>query len=54
MGKSVDDFKASDRSLIQYAVAMYETDIALENAEKEHKGKLAVVRPAGDGGHHCL
>lgn len=45
MGKSVEDFKESADPLIQYAVAMYDTDLALENADKEHKGKLAVARP---------
>jgi hypothetical protein len=45
VGKSVDDFKASADPMIQFAVAMFETDLAEENAGKELMGKFAVARP---------
>lgn len=45
VGKSVDDFKASADPMIQFAVAMFDTDIAEENIRKELMGKLAVARP---------
>jgi hypothetical protein len=45
VGKSVADFKASKDPMIQYAVAMFDTEMQLENAQKERAGQLAVARP---------
>lgn len=45
VGKSVDEFKASSDPMIQFAVAMFETDLAEENASKELMGKFAIARP---------
>ncbi|QYJ81839.1 S46 family peptidase [Shewanella rhizosphaerae] len=45
MDKSVADFKASKDPFIQFAVAMYDTDMAQEKKEKELYGKLMKVRP---------
>ncbi|GGI70684.1 S46 family peptidase [Shewanella gelidii] len=43
--KSVADFKASQDPFIQFAVAMYDTDMAEEKKEKELFGELMKVRP---------
>ncbi|MCS6158919.1 S46 family peptidase [Shewanella baltica] len=45
MDKSVADFKASKDPFIQFAVAMYDTDMAEEKKEKELDGELMKVRP---------
>ncbi|MBE8166929.1 MAG: S46 family peptidase, partial [Shewanella sp.] len=45
MKKSVADFKASNDPFIQYAVAMFDTDMAAEKKAKERAGKLMKVRP---------
>ncbi|EGM71048.1 S46 family peptidase [Shewanella sp. HN-41] len=45
MDKSVADFKASKDPFIQFAVAMYDTDIAEEKKEKQLDGELMKVRP---------
>ncbi len=45
LGKSVEEFKASADPAIQFAVALAETDLKLENDSKNHAGKLAVARP---------
>ncbi|MGI2099701.1 S46 family peptidase [Shewanella oncorhynchi] len=45
MDKSVADFKASKDPFIQFAVAMYDTDMAEEKKEKELAGELMKVRP---------
>ncbi|WP_430458466.1 S46 family peptidase [Rheinheimera sp.] len=45
IGKSVEEFKASQDPAIQFAVALAETDLQLENDSKNHAGKLAVARP---------
>ncbi|MDR9764883.1 S46 family peptidase [Shewanella baltica] len=45
MDKSVADFKASKDPFIQFAVAMYDTDMAEEKKEKERDGELMKVRP---------
>lgn len=45
VGKSPDDFKASQDPAIQFAVALADTDLQLENDSKNHAGKLAVARP---------
>ncbi|ACA88135.1 S46 family peptidase [Shewanella woodyi] len=45
MDKSVADFKASNDPFIQFAVAMYDTDMKAEKKEKELAGKLMKVRP---------
>ncbi|MGI2067270.1 S46 family peptidase [Shewanella sp. MF08487] len=45
MDKSVADFKASKDPFIQFAVAMYDTDIAEEKQQKELDGELMKVRP---------
>lgn len=45
MGKSVDDFKASKDPFIQFAVAMYDTNMSEEKKEKELDGELMKVRP---------
>ncbi|WP_299490719.1 S46 family peptidase [uncultured Shewanella sp.] len=45
MNKSVDEFKASKDPFIQFAVAMYESDMAQENKEKQLTGELMKVRP---------
>ena len=43
--KSVADFKSSSDPFIQFAVAMYDTDMTEERKEKELSGKLMKVRP---------
>lgn len=45
MDKSVADFKASKDPFIQFAVAMYDTDMAEEKQQKELDGELMKVRP---------
>ncbi|MBW0297032.1 S46 family peptidase [Shewanella xiamenensis] len=45
MEKSVDDFKASKDPFIQFAVAMYDTNMSKEKKEKELDGELMKVRP---------
>ncbi|MFB2648610.1 S46 family peptidase [Shewanella mangrovisoli] len=45
MDKSVDDFKASKDPFIQFAVAMYDTNMSEEKKEKELDGELMKVRP---------
>ncbi|MEN8616580.1 S46 family peptidase [Shewanella baltica] len=45
MDKSVADFKASKDPFIQFAVAIYDTDMAEEKKEKELDGELMKVRP---------
>lgn len=45
VGKSVEDFQQSTDPMIQFAVAMFETDMAAENSNKDWMGKLAVARP---------
>ncbi|MCE9685781.1 S46 family peptidase [Shewanella sp. AS16] len=45
MEKSVADFKASDDPFIRLAVAMYDTDMALEKQQKAIEGELMRVRP---------
>ena len=45
MDKSVSDFKASKDPFIQFAVAMYDTDMAEEQKSKQLAGKLMKVRP---------
>ena len=45
IGKSVEEFKASQDPAIQFAVALADTDLQLENDSKNHAGKLAVARP---------
>ncbi|MGB0893379.1 MAG: S46 family peptidase [Parashewanella sp.] len=45
MNKSVADFKASNDPFIQYAVSMYDTQMAQEKKAKERAGKLMKVRP---------
>ncbi|MCE9679311.1 S46 family peptidase [Shewanella sp. AS1] len=45
MNKSVADFKASKDPMIQFAVALYDTDMAEEKKSKELAGKLMKVRP---------
>ncbi|MDZ7869929.1 MAG: S46 family peptidase [Rheinheimera sp.] len=45
IGKSVEEFKASQDPAIQFAVALADTDLQLENDSKIHAGKLAVARP---------
>lgn len=45
MDKSVADFKASKDPFIQFAVAMYDTDMGEEKKEKELDGELMKVRP---------
>ena len=45
IGKSVDEFKASQDPAIQFAVALADTDLQLENDSKNHAGKMAVARP---------
>jgi len=45
MDKSVADFKASKDPFIQFAVAMYDTDMAEEKKEKELDGEQMKVRP---------
>ncbi|ABM26071.1 MULTISPECIES: S46 family peptidase [Shewanella] len=45
MDKSVADFKASKDPFIQFAVAMYDTDMSEEKKEKELAGELMKVRP---------
>lgn len=45
MEKSVDDFKASKDPFIQFAVAMYDTNMSEEKKEKELDGELMKVRP---------
>lgn len=45
MEKSVDDFKASKDPFIQFAVAMYDTNMSEEKKEKELDGELMKIRP---------
>ena len=45
IGKSVEEFKASQDPAIQFAVALADTDLQLENDSKNHAGKMAVARP---------
>lgn len=45
MEKSVDDFKASKDPFIQFAVAMYDTNMSEEKKEKELDGEMMKVRP---------
>ncbi|WOT05629.1 S46 family peptidase [Shewanella youngdeokensis] len=45
MDKSVADFKKSNDPFIQFAVAMYDTDMKGEAKDKEHAGELMKVRP---------
>jgi len=45
IGKSVDEFKASQDPAIQFAVALADTDLQLELDSKNHAGKMAVARP---------
>ncbi|WP_299008773.1 S46 family peptidase [uncultured Shewanella sp.] len=45
MNKSVDEFKASNDPFIQFAVAMYESDMEQEAKEKQLTGDLMKVRP---------
>jgi len=45
IGKSVDEFKASQDPAIQFAVALADTDLQLELDNKNHAGKMAVARP---------
>ncbi len=45
LNKSVADFKASNDPFIQFAVAMYDTDMKTEKKEKELAGKLMKLRP---------
>ena len=45
IGKSVEEFKASQDPAIQFAVAMADTDLQLEHDSKNHAGKMAVARP---------
>lgn len=45
MNKSVAEFKASNDPFIQFAVAMYDTDMAEEKKAKELAGELMKVRP---------
>ena len=45
MTASVADFKASKDPFIQLAVAMYDTEMALERADKDLIGRLQQVRP---------
>ena len=45
IGKSVEEFKASQDPAIQFAVALADTDLQLENDSKNYAGKLAVARP---------
>lgn len=45
MDKSVADFKASNDPFIQFAVALYDTDMSEEKKEKELDGELMKIRP---------
>ncbi|MCL1124096.1 S46 family peptidase [Shewanella surugensis] len=45
MNKSIDEFKASNDPFIQFAVAMYESDMTQESKEKQLTGELMKVRP---------
>ncbi|BAJ03626.1 S46 family peptidase [Shewanella violacea] len=45
LDKPVADFKASKDPFIQFAVAMYDTDMKAEKKDKELGGKLMKVRP---------
>ncbi|MFB2775850.1 S46 family peptidase [Shewanella xiamenensis] len=45
MEKSVDDFKASKDPFIQFAVAMYDTNMSEEKKEKELDGEMMKIRP---------
>ena len=45
MDKSVADFKASKDPFIQFAVAMYDTDMAEEKKSKSLSGELMKIRP---------
>ena len=45
LDKSVADFNASNDPFIQFAVAMYDTDMKTEKKDKELAGKLMKVRP---------
>ncbi|MFC4655219.1 S46 family peptidase [Rheinheimera marina] len=45
MGKSVEEFKASTDPLIQFAVALYDSRMTLEQEQKEQAGLMAVARP---------
>lgn len=45
MDKSVADFKAAKDPFIQFAVTMYDTDMAEEKKEKQLVGELMKVRP---------
>lgn len=46
MNKSVADFKASNDPYIQFAVAMYDYEMAREQKNKNLSGRLMQVRPA--------
>ena len=46
MEKSVEDFEKSDDPFIQYAVEMYDVNMAKEKKDKELSGKLQQARPA--------
>lgn len=45
MGKSVADFKASNDPFIQFAVAMYDVNLKMEQKDEELAGKLSAIRP---------
>lgn len=46
MDASVAQFKSSSDPFIKYAVAMYDTDIAQEQEDKELSGQYQIVRPS--------
>ena len=45
MGKTVEEFRQSADPAIRFAVAMLDTELQLEQQEKELAGRLAVARP---------
>lgn len=45
IGKTVEEFRSSDDPGIRYAVAMLETELKLEQQQKELAGRLSVARP---------
>jgi hypothetical protein len=50
VGKSVEEFQASTDPMIQFAIAMFETDLAEENKSKgsirDHMTQACKIRPA--------
>lgn len=46
IGKTPDEFKASNDPFIALAVALFDTNMALEKQEKQLDGEMSVVRPA--------